>query len=277
MKTRLLEGFEVKKPNERGQRGEGAVAWSNAHSETMIRKTIKRIAEGKTYGAGTIVNMCRESAEKLPTFWDDWAELFELAFAGDDPKIKWGEPIYPESGLEVIYESFDDFYQNECAAWLGPYEALQDKLLRFSGGKITREQGAAEIEALCQAARDNPIAEQGGAREGAGRPAADAEPDNQGDNVPLNNKPVNQVDNINLNNEPKGGTGKTYTLRRLARDRPDLLAKVEAGELSAHAAAIEAGFRKKPTPLEAARKAFEKLTPDQRARFLAEIAPPPGG
>jgi len=35
------------------------------------------------------------------------------------------------------------------------------------------------------------------------------------------------------------------TLRRLARSRPDLLARVESGELSAYAAAVEAGIRKR--------------------------------
>lgn len=35
----------------------------------------------------------------------------------------------------------------------------------------------------------------------------------------------------------------TYALRRLKRDRPDLAEKVVAGALSAHAAAVEAGFR----------------------------------
>lgn len=39
--------------------------------------------------------------------------------------------------------------------------------------------------------------------------------------------------------------GATYSLKRLKRDRPDLADKVIAGELSANAAAIEAGFRKK--------------------------------
>lgn len=39
------------------------------------------------------------------------------------------------------------------------------------------------------------------------------------------------------------GNAPTYALRRLKRDRPDLAAKVIAGKLSAHAAAIEAGFR----------------------------------
>jgi hypothetical protein len=41
------------------------------------------------------------------------------------------------------------------------------------------------------------------------------------------------------------GTDPTYTLKRLKRDRPDLAEKVVRGELSAHAAAIGAGFRKK--------------------------------
>ena len=40
--------------------------------------------------------------------------------------------------------------------------------------------------------------------------------------------------------------GATYALRRLKRDRPDLAERVMSGELSANAAAIEAGFRKKP-------------------------------
>ena len=51
-----------------------------------------------------------------------------------------------------------------------------------------------------------------------------------------------QVDNVKL----VGGNNPTYALKRLKRDRPDLAAKVIAGELSANAAAIEAGFRKKP-------------------------------
>lgn len=57
------------------------------------------------------------------------------------------------------------------------------------------------------------------------------------------------------------GRGATYTLKRLKRDRPDLFARVVAGELSANAAAIEAGFRKRPpTPLERILKDLDKLT-----------------
>jgi hypothetical protein len=42
------------------------------------------------------------------------------------------------------------------------------------------------------------------------------------------------------------GNSAIYTLARLDRDRPDLAAQVRSGRLSANAAAIEAGFRKKP-------------------------------
>lgn len=41
----------------------------------------------------------------------------------------------------------------------------------------------------------------------------------------------------NVTTSTRGNT-KAYTLRRLAKDRPDLLAKVEGGEMSANQAAI---------------------------------------
>lgn len=43
-----------------------------------------------------------------------------------------------------------------------------------------------------------------------------------------------------------GGNDPVYALRRLKRDRPDLAQRVIVGELSAHAAAIEAGITGKP-------------------------------
>lgn len=52
-----------------------------------------------------------------------------------------------------------------------------------------------------------------------------------------------QGDNITL--KQSRGTNPTYALKRLKRDRPDLAARVVAGELTPNAAAIEAGFRKR--------------------------------
>jgi hypothetical protein len=71
-----------------------------------------------------------------------------------------------------------------------------------------------------------------------------------------------QSDNITL--KPQRGTNPTYALKRLKRDNPELADKVVRGELSAHAAAIAAGFRKKLTPFETIEKLIPKLTADER-------------
>lgn len=67
------------------------------------------------------------------------------------------------------------------------------------------------------------------------------------------------------------GNSLSYTLARLLREHPKLYKRVIAGELSANAAAIEAGFRKRPTPLEQIRKLIAKLTPQERAKLRGEI------
>ena len=51
-------------------------------------------------------------------------------------------------------------------------------------------------------------------------------------------------DNIMLD-KPQYGTDRSYALRRLHKDRPDLLQKVIAGNLTPHGAMVEAGFRPK--------------------------------
>jgi hypothetical protein len=72
----------------------------------------------------------------------------------------------------------------------------------------------------------------------------------------------------------KQGSNQTaYLLRRLARERPDLLTAYEAGRFkSVRAAAIEAGFVTPPTGLDWLRKGWKAATPDERAEFLAEIS-----
>ena len=57
-------------------------------------------------------------------------------------------------------------------------------------------------------------------------------------------------------------------MRRLRKDRPDVHQRVLAGEMSANAAMVEAGFRKrrerkKPSALDRAAKAVAQLTPDE--------------
>src|SRR5262245_50647693 len=67
------------------------------------------------------------------------------------------------------------------------------------------------------------------------------------------------------------GNSEQYALRRLRKNRPDLHAEVIAGEKSAHAAMIEAGFRKVPTPLDVGKRAWVKMSKADRKAFLKFI------
>jgi hypothetical protein len=71
------------------------------------------------------------------------------------------------------------------------------------------------------------------------------------------------------------GNASKYTVARLERDRPDLAARVEAGEMSAHAAAIEAGFRPKtctvPLTVEGATRLMLKLSDAERDEVMARV------
>jgi hypothetical protein len=55
----------------------------------------------------------------------------------------------------------------------------------------------------------------------------------------------NSSGDVHIFQRPSGNSAAA-ALRRLERYRPDLLDRVLAGEMSAHAAMVEAGFRKGP-------------------------------
>ena len=67
------------------------------------------------------------------------------------------------------------------------------------------------------------------------------------------------------------GTSRSYTVSRLQRESPALFAQVVAKTLSANAAAIQAGWRKKPTVVDQFAALWKKATKDQRDAFLTSI------
>lgn len=77
-------------------------------------------------------------------------------------------------------------------------------------------------------------------------------------------------DNVQVGAAPTGNS-KQAAIRRLRKQRPDLLEKVKAGEMSAHAAAREAGFRKERSPLSWLRWAWKKASEAERESFLDEV------
>ena len=64
------------------------------------------------------------------------------------------------------------------------------------------------------------------------------------------------------------GNSKAYTCERLRRESPELFEEVKAGRISANAAAIKAGIRKKPTPLKELLRWWKKATAAERNEFL---------
>jgi hypothetical protein len=54
---------------------------------------------------------------------------------------------------------------------------------------------------------------------------------------------VNGGSDVHASERPSGNSRAAF-LRRLRKDRPDIHARVLAGEISAHAGMIEAGFRR---------------------------------
>jgi hypothetical protein len=85
-----------------------------------------------------------------------------------------------------------------------------------------------------------------------------------------------RVDNIN--SKTQGGTSAEYTIRRLMRDGHDeLVQRIIEGELSANAAAIQAGFRRKTisisdkSPETAAKKIITKFGDEFAKQLCDEI------
>lgn len=67
----------------------------------------------------------------------------------------------------------------------------------------------------------------------------------------------------------KGGTSADYLTARIKRDRPDIADRMQRGEFrSVRAAAIEAGLVARPDPMQQARRAFERLQPEDREEFI---------
>jgi hypothetical protein len=70
------------------------------------------------------------------------------------------------------------------------------------------------------------------------------------------------------------GTDASYLARRIARERPDVLAQMQAGAFrSVRQAAIVAGIVRELSPLERAQRAYAKLTPSDQAAFRAWLDP----
>lgn len=84
-------------------------------------------------------------------------------------------------------------------------------------------------------------------------------------------RPHMEQNSDNVTIKPERGNSLGYTLTRLKDEFPELFERVKAKELSANAAAIEAGFRKRRTPLEQILKLLPKLTYEETNKLYDVI------
>jgi hypothetical protein len=82
-----------------------------------------------------------------------------------------------------------------------------------------------------------------------------------GNNQYTNSGNINNV-NVSTRQETSAGNSTPYTMRRLAKDAPELHKAVVSGDLSPNAAALQAGFRR--------RKFQMPDTPEAAGKYLAE-------
>ncbi len=80
----------------------------------------------------------------------------------------------------------------------------------------------------------------------------------------------NILDNVR---EAPAGNSRSYTVSRLQREAPELFAQVAAGKISANAAAIKAGFRKRKSPLDQLLHWWARCGEQERAVFLSKVTP----
>ena len=143
----------------------------------------------------------------------DWSPTFFVCDRVESKFFDWRQMPLRQ------YSSFQDFYQRELEATWGKWETLQHTWSEVVKGKITEDEGRRIVLHGHGGDRGNQYT--GGKRQG-------------GDNEKVTTLAPNEKN------------AKPHILARLDQKRPDLAAKVRAGELSANAAAIEAKFRKKP-------------------------------
>ena len=85
------------------------------------------------------------------------------------------------------------------------------------------------------------------------------------------NKYLMDRDGVSGYEPSEQGTGLSYTYDRLKRDFPRLYARVVAGTMSANAAAIKAGFRKRSTPLQQIVRLLPKLKKSEKQKLRAML------
>jgi hypothetical protein len=152
----------------------------------------------------------------------------------------WRERVVQSSGAVAHFDRFEQFVAEPPPDGVG---ADVPTLLRLCSGDVEA------VELIDQVTQKGPGSHRG------------------------NQHTTGKDNNIHLSTPGPKGTDKRAALRRLRKDRPDLHAKVLAGELTPHGAMVEAGFRPRayrmPTTISGLVDAIRRhFTPEQIAELV---------
>jgi hypothetical protein len=135
------------------------------------------------------------------------------------------------------YKSFPDFYARELETTWGKWEDLQRTWKRVAKGEISEAEGQREIEERAKEELRKLDKQDEANLRPAHRPKKEETDNNVSDVVITYGGKQKRTSPV--------GNSAAKALRVLRDKRPDIHARVLAGELSPHAGMIEAGFRKK--------------------------------
>jgi len=189
---------------------------------------------------------------------DGWKVAIEYADKMRDVQYP-VELIYPQDWNGPIpnpFQSYDEYEDVFLKPILKDVEALRELLRKHKIGKLSDDEVEESAKRIL------------------------AEPANKPGNPTGSNQYQKKEELCNLHNSTQSDRAKENGVSRrtqikldaLAKDRPDLLDRVCAGELSVNRAAIEAGIVKRPTPLDELKRAWTRASEVERGEFLSWIS-----
>jgi hypothetical protein len=159
----------------------------------------------------------------------------------------WKRYVVKPTGEEVTYNNFREFLETPLPKGLG---ISVDDLKRLCGNDPELLTSISEVTTLKQGGNNNP--------KGSNQHfEIDEEPEEVKHDIIM----------LDLPKKAPQGTSKEYGLRRLKKETPELHEAVVRGDKSVHEACVEAGFRKKPSPVKTAQEAVKKMSEKELQDF----------
>lgn len=231
--------------------------------EPVMRSLYDLPVEGSSDGAREVAFLAAWRAAQMFAFqpvMDALSKLRERTWDPEQPFLLTDSVHFSWKTAPIRkYASFEDFYQRELEPTWGKWTDLQQTWRDVVTGRLSYQEGVDLVRQRAEAARRADELDLANQRP-VGRPKRETVDDQKND----------------VNGYRPDGNSAEAALRRLRKDRTDLHARVLAGELTAHAAMVAAGFRKPRAPepfpgLKRLWRAWGKATADERVRFMAMV------